>query len=106
MTRSPRLLLTPAFPDLIARIGLSQRAFARRSGVSFSTIMGLLHPGLHPERRGGMQRRTAWLIAQSYAELVGIVPDDAFRLLIVEEHSAITPSSALAEDTGEQTNTT
>jgi hypothetical protein len=87
MTRSPRLLLTPTFPDLIARIGLSQRAFARRSGVSFSTIMGLLHPGLHPERRGGMQRKTAWLIARAYADLAGIDITAAFQLLIIEHHS-------------------
>lgn len=56
MPKSQRLQLTARFPDLIARAGLSQRAFARRAGVSFSTIMGLLHPELHPGRRGGMQR--------------------------------------------------
>ena len=79
-----RLTLSPAFPDLIARTGLSLRAFARRANLGFSTIMGLLHPEYHPGRRGGMQRRTAWILAQTYAEVVGIEEDAAFRLLIVE----------------------
>jgi transcriptional regulator with XRE-family HTH domain len=87
MSKSPRLQLTVRFPDLIARAGLSQRAFARRAGVSFSTIMGLLHPELHPGRRGGMQRRTAWLIAQAYGEVTGMEAETAFRLLIVEGFS-------------------
>jgi len=84
MSKSPRLQLSARFPDLIAQAGFSQRAFARRAGVSFSTIMGLLHPELHPGRRGGMQRRTAWLIAQAYGEVTGIEAERAFRLLIVE----------------------
>lgn len=82
--KHPRLHLTERFPDLVAQTGLSQRAFARRAGVSFSTIMGLVHPALHPGRRGGMQRRTAWLIAKAYAALAGIEAEAAFRLLIVE----------------------
>jgi len=84
VAKQPRLHLSERFPDLVARTGYSQRAFARQSGVSFSTIMGLLHPELHPGRRGGMQRRTAWRIAQAYAEIARIDPEDAFRLLIVE----------------------
>ena len=82
--KSSQLQLTPHFPDLIARTGLSQRAFARRAGISFSTIMGLLHPELHPGRRGGMQRRTAWLLAQTYSDVTGIDSDTAFRTLILE----------------------
>lgn len=91
-----RLRLTPHFPDLIARSGLSQRAFAQRAKVSFSTIMGLLHPALHPGRRGGMQRRTAWLIAYAYSELVSIDAEAAFQLLILEqcdEESHVSPES-------------
>jgi transcriptional regulator with XRE-family HTH domain len=82
--KSLRLHLNPAFPDLIARAGLSQRAFARRAGVSFSTIMGLVHPEIHPGRRGGMQRRTAWLLAKAYAEVTGIEAEEAFGILIIE----------------------
>jgi transcriptional regulator with XRE-family HTH domain len=82
--KQPRLHLSEHFPDMIAKAGFSQRAFARKAGVSFSTIMGLVHPELHPGRRGGMQRRTAWLIARAYADLVGVEPEMAFRLLIVE----------------------
>src|SRR5262249_8633955 len=95
--KQPRLHLTEHFPDLIARAGLSQRAFARRAGVSFSTIMGLVHPELHPGRRGGMQRRTAWLIAQAYAPLAGIAPEAAFQLLIIEQRVEPPTASALAE---------
>lgn len=69
---------------MVARAGLSQRAFARHAGVSFSTIMGLVHPEIHPGRRGGMQRKTAWLLAKAYSQLVGIDDDAAFRILIVE----------------------
>lgn len=79
-----RLCLNEQFPDLIAQAGCSYRAFARQAGVSFSTVMGLLHPHIHPGRRGGMQRRTAWRLAQAYAEITGIERDAAFRLLITE----------------------
>src|SRR6266542_3199153 len=89
MPKSPRLCLTAQFPDLIAQAGVSQRGFARRAGVSFSTIMGLLHPELHPGRRGGMQLRTAWLIARTYGELVGTDASAAFQLLITEHHQVL-----------------
>src|SRR6187431_880366 len=95
--KQPRLHLTERFPDLIAQAGLSQRAFARRSGISFSTIMGLLHPELHPGRRGGMQRRTAWMLAQAYGELVHIDADAAFRLLMVERPEESTTDIAPAK---------
>jgi transcriptional regulator with XRE-family HTH domain len=102
VTKLSRLYLTDRFPDLIAQAGLSQRAFARQSGISSSTIMGLLHPELHPGRRGGMQRRTAWMLAQAYGELVHIDADAAFRLLIVErpEESTtdIAPSKGIVHD--------
>jgi hypothetical protein len=102
VAKLPRLHLTDRFPDLVARAGLSQRAFARRSGISFSTIMGLLHPELHPGRRGGMQRRTAWMLAQAYGELVHIDADAAFQLLIVERSDDvlidITPTEGTSND--------
>ena len=93
----PRLHLTDRFSDLIAQAGISQRVFARRAGISFSTIMGLLHPELHPGRRGGMQRRTAWMLAQAYAELVHIDADTAFRLLIVERPEELVTDIAPAK---------
>src|SRR6266487_6588170 len=99
MAKHPRPQLTARFPDLIARAGLSQRAFARRAGISFSTIMGLLHPELHPGRRGGMQRRTAWMLAQAYAELAHIDADAAFRLLIVERPEESVTNIAPAKET-------
>lgn len=88
--QSAHLQLRPDFPDVIARAGRAQHAFARRAGVSVSTIMGLVHPEIHPGRRGGMQRRTAWLLANAYAELVGVEPEDAFKTFIVEHD--LTPS--------------
>jgi transcriptional regulator with XRE-family HTH domain len=103
MAKPPRLHLTDRFPDLVARAGLSQRAFARRAGVSFSTIMGLLHSELHPGRRGGMQLRTAWLLAHAYADVVHIDADAAFHLLIVERPTeavtAIVPTKGTMHDT-------
>jgi hypothetical protein len=93
--KSPRLHLTERFPDLVARTGYSQRAFARTAGVSFSTIMGLLHPELHPGRRGGMQRRTAWRLAQAYASIARIAPEAAFTLLIVERPAEGSAESSL-----------
>lgn len=99
MPRFPHLQLNAQFPDIIAQAGLSQRAFARRAGVSFSTIMGLLHPELHPGRRGGMQRRTAWLIARAYGELVGIDAAAAFRLLITEHHEVLNTPPVISSPT-------
>jgi transcriptional regulator with XRE-family HTH domain len=97
--KSVRLQLNPDFPDLIARAGLSQRAFARQAGVSFSTIMGLVHPEIHPGRRGGMQRRTAWLLAKAYADVVGIDADSAFQVLIVEYTDDVLERSSTSDRT-------
>ena len=47
--------------------------------------MGLVHPGIHPGQHGGMQRRTAWLLANAYADVAGSDAELAFRTLIVEE---------------------
>ncbi len=91
--KTTRLELNPQFPTLVARAGLSQRAFARRAGVSFSTIMGLSHPELHPGRRGGMQLRTAWLLANAYGEIARIDADTAFHLLIIERCTEVSPTS-------------
>ncbi len=96
VVKSPRLHLSEQFPDLVAQAGLSLRAFARCSGVSFSTIMGLIHPELHPGRRGGMQRRTAWLLAHAYATLVGMESGSAFRLLIIERREVLSTEEGVS----------
>ncbi len=87
------LELNPQFPILVARAGLSLRAFARRAGLGFSTIMGLMHPELHPGRRGGMQLRTAWMLANAYGEIARIDPEAAFHLLIIERRVAVSAES-------------
>ncbi len=60
-----RCELTPPRPDIIAHAGLSPCACTRRAGIRFSTLMG----GVHPHQRGGMQFRTAWLLAHAYREI-------------------------------------
>jgi hypothetical protein len=55
--------------------------------------MGLVHPEIHPGRRGGMQRRTSWLLAKTYAELVGVESVDAFKTLIVEHDLTLSSST-------------
>jgi len=42
-----------------------------------------------------MQRRTAWLIAQAYADLVGITADTAFHLLIEESGAEKLPGPSM-----------
>jgi transcriptional regulator with XRE-family HTH domain len=90
--KSARLQLSPDFPDLVARAGLSQRSFARRAGVSFSILMSLVHSEIYPGRRGGMQRRSAWRIAKAHTALAGLDVDSAFRLFIIERSGETAPS--------------
>jgi hypothetical protein len=90
-----RFYRNPIFPDVITRFGLLRDTFACRVNISFST-MELVHPDLHPGRRGGMQRRTAWRIAQAYATIAGIESEDAFHLLIVEHPTEPSPDSGAA----------
>src|SRR4051794_26977922 len=86
MTTRTRIRLAPDFTHQIARVGLSQRALARRSGVALSTIKGLIHPQQARERRGGgMQLTTAWKLAQAYATAAGVDEQTAFARLLVEE---------------------
>jgi transcriptional regulator with XRE-family HTH domain len=85
MTRT-RVRLVDDFPHKIARVGLSQRAFAKRSGVALSTIKGLINPEQARDRRGGgMHLTTAWKIAKAYAAAAGIDEQQAFEQLLVEE---------------------
>ncbi len=60
--------------------------------------MGLLHPELHPDRRGGMHLRTAWLLANAYGEIAHVDADTAFRLLIVDHRAALSLAQAHSEE--------
>jgi hypothetical protein len=86
MTTRTRIRVAPDFTHKIARAGLSQREFARRSGVALSTIKGLVNPEQTRERRsGGMHLTTAWKLAKAYAAVSGIDEQIAFDQLLVEE---------------------
>ncbi len=98
-----RRYLSAHFSDLIARAGLSQRAVAQRAGLSCSTIMGLVHPAIHPGRRSSMQRRTAWRIAKAYADVAGIAADLAFRTLVIEERQTAAAEPPQPEGTPHDT---
>lgn len=75
----------PDAPDLIARAGLTMKAFAERAGIAESTLHALLNPEQHPNRtRGGMHRTTAWKIARAYAGVTGRPEDEAYGTIIVE----------------------
>ncbi|MCU0490016.1 MAG: hypothetical protein MUD01_00305 [Chloroflexaceae bacterium] len=88
-TPTPRqrtmIRLNPEFPDLVAQVGFSIAEFAETADVAKATIYALLNPGQHPERRGGMQRKTAWKLAHTYAARAGMAPKDAYAVLIFEE---------------------
>ena len=86
MTTRTRIRIAPDFSHKIARVGLSQRAFAQRSGVALSTIKGLINPEHTRERRsGGMHLTTAWKLAKAYAAAAGIDEQTAFDQIVIEE---------------------
>ncbi|WP_129676560.1 hypothetical protein [Candidatus Chloroploca sp. Khr17] len=83
---SPRLLrkLAPTFRETVAQAELSLTALAREAGVAVSTIQALVNPAQQPGRIGGMQRTTAWKLANAFARHAQVSPAEAYRLLIVE----------------------
>ena len=86
MATRTRIRVAPDFTHQIARVGLSQREFARRSGVALSTLKGLINPAQARDRRsGGMHLTTAWKLAKAYAAAAGIDEQTAFERLLVEE---------------------
>src|SRR5262245_7904376 len=85
MTTRTRIRIAPDFTHKIARVGLSQREFARRSGVALSTIKGLIKPEQARERRGGMHLTTAWKLAKAYAAAAGIDEQTAYDQILIEE---------------------
>ncbi len=80
-----RLRMRSDFVDTVARTGLSMTDFADTAGINRTTIYALLKPELHPNRKGGMQRTTAWKLAKAYATAAGVDEEAAFARLFVEE---------------------
>lgn len=80
-----RIVLRPDFADTIAKAGLNMTEFAAAANVERTTLYALMNPSIHPERKGGMQRTTAWKIANAYAGHVGVSPEEAYAALLAEE---------------------
>lgn len=80
-----RIVLKPDFADTIARAGFNISEFASAAGLERTTLYALLNPARYPERKGGMQRTTAWKIAGAYAARQQISIDEAFAILLQEE---------------------
>ncbi len=80
-----RIVLRPDFANTIAKSGLNISEFAALAGLERTTLYVLMNPSLHPDRKGGMLRTTAWKIAAAYADRTGVSADDAFALLLAEE---------------------
>jgi hypothetical protein len=85
MRSRKRLKLAPNFADILARSELGIAEVAREADVSTATIFHLLNPNSHPERKGGMQRKTAWKLANAFARLTRREPQTAYEMLIIEE---------------------
>lgn len=80
-----RLKLAPDFAETLAQAEISIAQLTRESKVSETTIYHLRNPSLHPERKGGMQRTTAWKLANAFARLTQREPQTAYEMLIIEE---------------------
>jgi hypothetical protein len=83
-----RLRLRPEFPTLVARTGMSLRAYAKGAGVSYATVQANLNPSQQPNRnpQGGMYAATAGKLANFHAKVTGTTPEKAYKHIIVEEH--------------------
>jgi hypothetical protein len=94
-----RFRLVDNFRDLIARTGVSLRAFADTANVSYSTLQAAINPSQQPNRnpQGGMYAATAWKLAHAYAAIAQLTPDAAYQAIIIEEPvDAQEPTGAVA----------
>jgi predicted transcriptional regulator len=64
--------------SLVERTGLSLSEFAQRADIDRSILYRIGRP---------VRGATAWKIANAYATAAGVTPDDAYKLLIVEDGS-------------------
>src|SRR4051794_20389135 len=78
------------FDDLLAKRGLTMRAFARAHQLSHQTLFALLRPEWQPAQRtlGGMRKATAWKIANAWAKETGQAAEAAYAQIIIEDTSA------------------
>ncbi len=77
--------LAPTFITTVAQAEIPIAQLAREADVAQSTIHALLNPSIHPHRKGGMHRTTAWKLANAFARRAQITPQEAYNALIVEE---------------------
>lgn len=77
----------PGLADRIAAEGYTIRGFCEATGFPAGTLMAVLYPDSYPDRKGGMQARTAYRLARAWAELRGIDEALAFGEVIIEEQS-------------------
>jgi hypothetical protein len=77
----------PDLADKIASAGYTIRGFCQATGFPAGTLMAVIYPGSYPDRRGGMQARTAYRLARAWAQLRGIDEATAFKEVIVEEQA-------------------
>ena len=96
--RRPRTMIkiAPDFEDQIARAGFSKAGLATASGVSVETIHAIINPSIHPERRGGMRRDTAWKLAHAVAAATNQSDKAVFDALFVEETVTSAPIAPTA----------
>jgi len=78
----------PALADKIASAGYTIRGFAEATGFPAGTLMAVLYPDSYPDRKGGMQARTAYRLARAWGEVRGIDEATAFSEIIVEDTNA------------------
>lgn len=94
--------LKPGFDDALARAGYAVRAFARFAEIPHQTLFALIHPEYQSKTRslGGMQKKTAWRLAQAYARATGLTDEQAYTAILDEEELPTAPAPALLRVAG------